>query len=66
MTLAPELGLIGGSITRMEVLNNQYLTDGTVVELSRIESDHDIEDLFEDNPATIECPETAVGRCDID
>lgn len=39
---------------RTEALNNQHLTDGTVIELSRIQSDHDTNEPFEGNPATID------------
>jgi len=62
LSLAPELGLITSSsnatnvdIRRVEVINNRYLSDGTVVELSRIESGQEgIRSLLEDNPATID------------
>ena len=53
LTLAPDLVLMGDTVKRIEVLNNQYLTDGTVIELSRIESENKIEGVFEANPATI-------------
>lgn len=54
LTLGSELALLGEAVTRLEVLNNQYLADGTVIELSRLESEHELDDLFERNPATIE------------
>lgn len=54
LTLAPELVSLGEGVKRIEVLNNQYLSDGTVIELSRIETDHEIANLFDENPATIE------------
>lgn len=54
LTLAPEIAPLGGSVKQIEVLNNQYLTDGTVIELSRLESDHDVDELFEENPATLD------------
>ena len=44
---------MGDSVKRIDVLNNSYLTDGTVVELSRIETKSDIEALFEANPSTL-------------
>lgn len=54
LTLGPEIVHIGESVKQIEILNNQYLTDGTVIELSRIESDHDITELFDKNPTTID------------
>lgn len=53
LTLAPELVPIDSSVDRIEVVNSQYLTDGTVIELSRIECNHDLATVFEENPATI-------------
>ena len=54
LTLGPEIILLDDSVTYIEILNNQYLTEGTVIELSRIESDHSVDALFEANPATID------------
>lgn len=52
--LGPDIVPLGDSVTQIDVLNNQYLTDGTVIELARIESDRDIADLLAANPATID------------
>lgn len=52
--LGPTLVSLGDGIERVTVLNNQYLTDGTVIELSRIDADRGVDDLFEANPATID------------
>lgn len=54
LTLGPEIVPLGRSVKRIEVLNNQYLTDGTAIELSRIESDHSVDKLFEENSSTID------------
>lgn len=55
LTLAPELVPIQGLVSRIEIINNRYLADGTVIELARIEGDHDdIERLYEDDSTTID------------
>lgn len=53
LTLAPDLVPMDEGVKRIEILNNQYLPDGTMIELSRIESTHDVEALFEENSGTI-------------
>lgn len=55
ITLGPDILPTSDEVQRVDVINNRYLTDGSVIELSCIEGDlDDIGGFYEGNPNTID------------